>query len=204
MHHAACLSATGAASCSSSGPSGIRKSLSCGNMAQLALAAQHQQHLLHHTAAPSRLRPNMPRAGSFASLNGAVSYGAETSRMQEQRTEQATSTATEASRLQKAALKSQPYASLTRVFLIGQPQNLVRGLAGRKFRAAGPVSLLLFLFGMILAIIAGVRSGEAPRAHPASRRGPTLLHSHRSCHSVLQGPGASLRYSAQQVRGERG
>lgn len=52
-----------------------------------------------------------------------------------------------------------PFASLTRVFLIGsQPSNLVRQLAGRKWRVAGPVSLLLFLFGMLLAILTAVRT----------------------------------------------
>jgi hypothetical protein len=53
------------------------------------------------------------------------------------------------------------FASLTRVFLVGPNpvQGLVRGLAGaRKWRAAGPVSVLLFLFGLMAAIVAAVRS----------------------------------------------
>lgn len=50
------------------------------------------------------------------------------------------------------------FASLTRVLLIGQPSNLVRNLAGRKWRVAGPVSLLLFLFGLIVGVLAAVRT----------------------------------------------
>jgi hypothetical protein len=50
------------------------------------------------------------------------------------------------------------FASLTRVFLVG-PNPFVRGLTGmRKWRAAGPVSVLLFFFGLIAAIVAAVRS----------------------------------------------
>ncbi len=48
-----------------------------------------------------------------------------------------------------------PVASITRIFLIGQPQFL-RTLASRKW-PTGPVSLLLFLFAGLLAILASIR-----------------------------------------------
>lgn len=49
------------------------------------------------------------------------------------------------------------------VLLIGQPSNLVRNLAARKWRAAGPISLLLFLFGFVVAIMAAVRTALVRR-----------------------------------------
>lgn len=55
------------------------------------------------------------------------------------------------------------FASLSRVLLIGQPTTVFRNLAQRKWRAAGPISLLLFLFGLIVAILAAVRAALVRR-----------------------------------------
>nr|BBC28478.1 hypothetical protein, homolog of Volvox carteri MTF1484/MTM0637 [Eudorina sp. NIES-3984]BBC28489.1 hypothetical protein, homolog of Volvox carteri MTF1484/MTM0637 [Eudorina sp. 2006-703-Eu-15] len=50
------------------------------------------------------------------------------------------------------------FASLSRVLLVGQPGSMFRTLANRKWPSSvGPISLLVFLFGTILALIAAVR-----------------------------------------------
>nr|BCL66260.1 hypothetical protein [Volvox reticuliferus] len=50
------------------------------------------------------------------------------------------------------------FASLSRVLLVGQPSSMFRTLANRKWPSSvGPISLLVFLFGTILALIAAVR-----------------------------------------------
>lgn len=57
-----------------------------------------------------------------------------------------------------------PLASLTRVLLLGQPSNVLRAITKRKFPAKfGPLSLLLFLFGMVVAVMAAVRSALVKR-----------------------------------------
>lgn len=51
------------------------------------------------------------------------------------------------------------FASLSRVLLVSQPSNMFRNLANRKWPSAvGPISLLVFLFGTFLAIMAAVRN----------------------------------------------
>lgn len=151
---------------------GMRKSASAGNIAALAASAQ-QQHPVLHTGV-SRLRAGgIPRATSHASLASsahegsqakhAVSRHATQQPIQQQALEdvkQRSAGVSEASTSasQAPGVGARPFASLTRVFLIGQPSNIMRNLAGRKFRAAGPVSLLLFLFGLVLAILTAVRS----------------------------------------------
>ncbi|PNH04032.1 hypothetical protein TSOC_009840 [Tetrabaena socialis] len=50
------------------------------------------------------------------------------------------------------------FASLSRVLLVAQPGSMFRNLANRKWPSAmGPLSLLLFLFGTVLALFAAVR-----------------------------------------------
>ncbi|KXZ54104.1 hypothetical protein GPECTOR_5g207 [Gonium pectorale] len=50
------------------------------------------------------------------------------------------------------------FASLSRVLLVGQPGSMFRTLANRKWPSAvGPISLLVFLFGTVLALFAAVR-----------------------------------------------
>nr|ADI46932.1 MTM0637 [Volvox carteri f. nagariensis] len=49
-------------------------------------------------------------------------------------------------------------ASLSRVLLVGQPGSMFRTLANRKWPSSvGPISLLVFLFGTLLALVAAVR-----------------------------------------------
>lgn len=50
------------------------------------------------------------------------------------------------------------FASISRGLLsVAQPQNLLRNLAQRKFPApSGPVSLMLFLLGLVLGVVAAV------------------------------------------------
>jgi hypothetical protein len=56
------------------------------------------------------------------------------------------------------AMASAPFASLSRVLLVGQPGSMFRSLANRKWPSAvGPISLLVFLFGTVLALFAAVR-----------------------------------------------
>nr|BCL66192.1 hypothetical protein [Volvox reticuliferus] len=65
------------------------------------------------------------------------------------------------SRLAEATLPASTdarFASLSRVLLVGQPGSMFRTLANRKWPSSlGPISLLLFLFGTLLALIAAVR-----------------------------------------------
>ncbi|KAG2429251.1 hypothetical protein HXX76_011020 [Chlamydomonas incerta] len=50
------------------------------------------------------------------------------------------------------------FASLSRVLLVGQPGSMFRTLANRKWPSVvGPISLLVFLFGTVLALFAAVR-----------------------------------------------
>ncbi|KAG2486213.1 hypothetical protein HYH03_015175 [Edaphochlamys debaryana] len=50
------------------------------------------------------------------------------------------------------------FASLSRVLLVGQPGSMFRTLANRKWPSTiGPISLLVFLFGTIMALFAAVR-----------------------------------------------
>ncbi len=57
-----------------------------------------------------------------------------------------------------------PFASLTRVLLTSQaPSNLVRQLIAGRSRFAGPVGLLLFLCGLLLAVLSGVRAALVRR-----------------------------------------
>nr|BCL66106.1 hypothetical protein [Volvox africanus] len=64
-------------------------------------------------------------------------------------------------RLSVTSLPTSPdarFASLSRVLLVGQPGSMFRTLANRKWPSSlGPISLLLFLFGTLLALIAAVR-----------------------------------------------
>mmetsp|Transcript_32579 Transcript_32579/g.71931 ORF Transcript_32579/g.71931 Transcript_32579/m.71931 type:complete len:233 (-) Transcript_32579:738-1436(-) len=56
------------------------------------------------------------------------------------------------------------YASISRVLLISQPSTVFRQLAQRKWPSAmGPISLLLFLFGLVVALLATVRSALVRR-----------------------------------------
>ncbi|GLI62878.1 hypothetical protein VaNZ11_005632 [Volvox africanus] len=56
------------------------------------------------------------------------------------------------------ATSASRFASLSRVLLVGQPGSMFRTLANRKWPSSlGPISLLVFLFGTILALIAAVR-----------------------------------------------
>lgn len=57
---------------------------------------------------------------------------------------------------------SSSVASLTRILLNTQPQNLLRSISKRRF-VTGPVALLLFLFGMVMAILAAVRAALVRR-----------------------------------------
>jgi len=119
----------------------------------------------------SRLRDSgIPRASSFHHLQHAAVQGATASARtslsgaasgmeRSQASVQAETTQATAS----ASASSGPYASLTRMLLIGQPSNFVRNLAGRKWRVSGPISLLLFLFGLVVAILAGVRTALVRR-----------------------------------------
>ncbi|GAX76779.1 hypothetical protein CEUSTIGMA_g4225.t1 [Chlamydomonas eustigma] len=57
-----------------------------------------------------------------------------------------------------------PTASISRILLVGQPQNFLRSLTQRKWPSiTGPMSLLLFLFGVLLAILASVRAALVRR-----------------------------------------
>nr|ADI46865.1 MTF1484 [Volvox carteri f. nagariensis] len=50
------------------------------------------------------------------------------------------------------------FGSLSRVLLVGQPGSMFRTLANRKWPSSvGPISLLVFLFGTVLALIAAIR-----------------------------------------------
>jgi hypothetical protein len=60
--------------------------------------------------------------------------------------------------VQPASSTSPALASLTRVLLIGQPTNLMRGLAGKNGRALGPFGLLLFCAAVFISIMAAVRA----------------------------------------------
>lgn len=55
-------------------------------------------------------------------------------------------------------------ASLSRVLLVNQPGSMFRSLANRKWPSAfGPISLLVFLFGTVLALFAAVRGALVRR-----------------------------------------
>ena len=56
-----------------------------------------------------------------------------------------------------------PIATISRILLVVQPQNLFRGLSQRRPAVSGPVSLLLFLAGMILAAWAALRAALVRR-----------------------------------------
>lgn len=57
---------------------------------------------------------------------------------------------------------SGPFASLTRALLIGQPSTMFRTIASRRV-PAGPMSLLLFLFGLLAAAVGAVRAALVKR-----------------------------------------
>lgn len=58
-----------------------------------------------------------------------------------------------------------PYASLSRVLLVGQPNTMFRNfVTNRKWPStAGPLSVLLILFGAVVAIIAALRASLVKR-----------------------------------------
>lgn len=51
-----------------------------------------------------------------------------------------------------------PVASISRILLVGQPQNLFRNLANQRKWPSGPIQLLLFVFGLVVAAWAAVRA----------------------------------------------
>lgn len=61
-----------------------------------------------------------------------------------------------------------PVASISRIFLVGQPQNLFRNLANQRKWPSGPVQLLLFVFGLVLAAWAAVRAALIRRVRSCS------------------------------------
>lgn len=55
-------------------------------------------------------------------------------------------------------------ASLSRILLVNQPGSMFRNLANRKWPSAfGPISLLVFLFGTVMALLAAVRGALVRR-----------------------------------------
>jgi hypothetical protein len=137
--------------------SGMRRTSSAGNLQAAAAAAA--------LATPSRLSRvprGLPRAtsqgGALHALGAAAGVAAAAAAVQRSEAgEGPTTEATGASTPQ--ASSASPYASLTRVFLIGQPSNFMRNLAGRKsWRALGPSAILLFAFACVLGLLTAVRS----------------------------------------------
>ena len=61
-----------------------------------------------------------------------------------------------------------PLATISRILLVVQPQNLFRGLSQRRPAVSGPISLLLFLAGMILAAWAALRAALVRRVRGCS------------------------------------
>lgn len=53
-------------------------------------------------------------------------------------------------------------ASLTRALLVGQPSTVLRSIAARRM-PAGPMSLLLFLFGLVAAALSAIRAALVKR-----------------------------------------
>ncbi|KAL6748520.1 hypothetical protein V8C86DRAFT_2875438 [Haematococcus lacustris] len=125
---------------------GLQKSASHSNLLSTAPGQQHP-----HVSTLSRLRPEAGLAksqslGCLAALANDVGPTAEQH-----------SHASAAAKL-RTPQQTAPFATITRILLVGQPHQLMRNLAARKWRAAGPVSLLLFLLGLVLACMSAVRS----------------------------------------------
>lgn len=60
---------------------------------------------------------------------------------------------------------SAPFASISRMLVYAQPQNLLRSLSQRTVpKAAGPVGLLLLVLGFAIGLLAAVRAVLVKRA----------------------------------------
>lgn len=67
-----------------------------------------------------------------------------------------------------AALHPAPFASVTRIFMIGHSSNIFRAVAARR-PPTGPISLLLFIFAMIGTVVAAIRNSIVRKTKSCSQ-----------------------------------
>lgn len=139
-----------------------------GGMRKIASAPNLVAKAARFTAGPSALQQT-----SYATTDAEqASFRVKQRQQQQQHSQQhmERTTAVEASVAEVSTSASRPqqlrnpvladnrFATLSRVLLVGQPGTMFRNLANRKWPSAiGPISLLVFLFGTVMALFAAVR-----------------------------------------------
>ncbi len=144
--------------------------------AAAACSGLHCHHCHHQHGAPMgatltsstsrRQRPSCHLAAASSSTNagGNTQQAGDQRGCRQQEVQQAPTTQCGNSTAGPAASHAGRLASLSRVLLVNQPGTMFRNLANRKWPSAfGPISLLVFLFGTILALFAAVRSALVRR-----------------------------------------
>jgi hypothetical protein len=150
-HSRPCSSRSSSSGCCSGGASGLGHSSSSSSLCP----APHQRH-----------------AGPMACLHEAYQAAS------------ATQAAPEAPTAAAAAAPARgpaagPFASLTRIFMVGQPNAMFRTITSRRM-PSGPISLLLFIFAIIAAMVGWARSA-ARRSVGAAALLPPCAQAEAGC-----------------------